>query len=114
MRQLLTSLGFTASAPAAPPPALAGDDDRIEAVRQTMLRALGADVPRECAALPLRIRYAVDAQRLWYLRAELMQALARVHGEAHAAQQLARVTEMFHDLLPRGLASSLAARAAGH
>ena len=44
-------------------------------------------------------------QSLWYLRGDLMAALASSHGEAAAREKLETLSEMFEDLLPRGLRS---------
>jgi hypothetical protein len=69
-------------------------------------------LPPRFAALKLRIQHAEDAECLWYLRSELMQALASSHGELRAAAELARITDMFHDVLAGGLASCLTKRRA--
>ena len=82
----------------------------LEPIRRAMLQALGARVAQPYTILAPRIAHAVDAERLWYLRAELMQALASMHGEQHAAIELERITELFRGVLPRGLAASLPAR----
>ena len=46
-----------------------------------------------------------DIQALWYLRGDLMAALAAMHGEVAARQKVAAVTQMFQGLLPNGLNS---------
>lgn len=79
-------------------------------IRCAMLEALGEAVPPRYAVLMLRIEHAEDTERLWYLRSELMQALASMRGELRAASELVRITEMFHEVLPRGLASCVAKR----
>lgn len=79
-------------------------------IRRAMLEALGEPVPPRFATLKLRIEHADDNERLWYLRSELMQALAATHGELHAASKLACITEMFHEVIPQGLVSCLARR----
>lgn len=80
-------------------------------IQRAMLATLDKDpLPPRFAALKLRIQHSEDTERLWYLRSELMQALASIHGELRAAAELARITEMFHDVLPKGLASCLAKR----
>jgi hypothetical protein len=82
----------------------------LEPIRRAMLEALGSRVAQPHTILPPRIAHAVDAERLWYLRGELMQALASMHGEQHARSELARITELFRGILPQGLAASLPAR----
>ena len=76
-----------------------------EDIRETMLMLLGDDGPRAFAQLTRRIRYANDVQALWYLRGDLMAALATVHGELAARQKMLSVTHMFQGLLPSGLSS---------
>lgn len=77
----------------------------IEDIRQAML-GLMASVPHEHSPYVLRrIRYATDIQALWFLRGDLMGALASRCGEAAAREQLEAVSEMFEDLLPDGLRS---------
>lgn len=79
-------------------------------IQRAMLATLEDPLPPRFAGLRLRIQHAEDSERLWYLRSELMQALASTHGELRAASELLRITEMFHDVLPKGLASCLAKR----
>jgi hypothetical protein len=88
------------------PPAAAD----LEPIRRAMLAALGARVAQPYTILAPRIAHAVDAERLWYLRGELMQALASMHGEQRARSELERITELFRDVLPQGLAAGLPAR----
>ena len=100
MKQLLSTLGL---APARFQPCPAGGPDPLEAIRQAMLEALGWPVPRGCEGLVLRIRHGIGAERLWFLRGELMQALACMHGEAAAMERLAGISSMFEGVLPSGL-----------
>jgi hypothetical protein len=79
-------------------------------IRRAMLDALGESVPPRLATLKLRIEHAEDIECLWYLRSELMRALAFMHGELRAAAELGRITEMFHEVLPRGLATCVSKR----
>jgi hypothetical protein len=78
-----------------------GTDD----VRETMLELLGDPGAKQFPAVVRRIRYAADIQALWYLRGDLMAALAAMHGERTAREQIASVTEMFKGLLPGSLNS---------
>jgi hypothetical protein len=68
-----------------------------------MLEALGHDGFRSYPYLGRKLRFAEDVQTLWYARSELMAALASLHGEARARQELERLTRLFHGLLPPGL-----------
>ena len=76
-----------------------------EDVREAMLAVLGDAGPKHFPQITRRIRYANDIHALWYLRGDLMAALAAVHGEMAARQKLASITEMFQGLLPGGLNS---------
>ena len=79
--------------------------DETEAVRQSMLAALG-DAPQH-RPLRLKLVHASDAEALWHLRNALMAALAARQGEAWAARQLAQLTPLFRNLVPEGLACHL-------
>ena len=81
-------------------------------VRQAMLDSLGTAAPPGCNGLAQRIRHAGDQQQLWHLRGDLMLALALMRGEVWAADQLGRITRLFDEGLPQGLASCV--RAQGH
>lgn len=76
-----------------------------EDIREAMLSLLGERANREFANVTRRIRYANDIQGLWYLRGDLMAALASTQGEATARQQVQQITKMFHGLLPGSLNS---------
>lgn len=76
-----------------------------EDIRESMLTILGESGPRHYPQITRRIRYANDIQALWYLRGDLMAALAAMHGEAIAREKIASVTRMFQGLLPGGLTS---------
>jgi len=71
---------------------------RTEAIR-TAMRAALADAPQH-ACLRHRIACCGDAQQLWHLRGELMQALGALHGERTAVLQLQMITALFEDVLP--------------
>lgn len=86
-------------------PTLSVLEDAVEDVREAMLALLGEDGATRHASIHRRIRYAVDIQALWYLRGDLMGALATVHGESGARARVGTITEMFHGLLPGSLAS---------
>ncbi|HKB54712.1 MAG TPA: hypothetical protein VKD22_11985 [Ramlibacter sp.] len=84
-------------------------DSRLESgtedVRETMLALLGDAGSKRFPAVVRRIRYAGDIQALWYLRGDLMAAVAAMHGERAASEQIASVTQMFNGLLPASLHS---------
>jgi hypothetical protein len=77
----------------------------MEDVREAMLALLGEAGTKRFAPVTRRIRYANDIQGLWYLRGDLMAALAAMHGEAAAREQIQQITRMFQGLLPGSLAS---------
>jgi len=87
------------------PPTDSAMENGLEDVRETMLALLGEAGFKKFPALTRRLRYAADIQALWYLRGDLMGALAAMHGERPAREQLARVTEMFKGLVPGSLHS---------
>jgi hypothetical protein len=86
---------------AAPPPDSV-IQDRIESIRESMLEALGPH-SLEYGYLRRRISYASDVQVLWYLRGELMAALAAREGELAADRRMRSISGMFDGLLPRAL-----------
>ena len=76
-----------------------------EDIRESMLLVLGEAGPKQFPQVTRRIRYANDVQALWYLRGDLMAALAAMHGESTARETLASITAQFQGLLPNSLAS---------
>lgn len=88
---------------AAPSPSVL--EDGTEDVRESMLDALGDSGSRHFPQITRRIRYAADIHSLWYLRGDLMAALASMHGEQAARQRIAGITAQFRGLLPGGLTS---------
>ena len=79
--------------------------NRIEEIRLAMLDALGDHGAGQFPLLLRRLRYAEDAQALWYLRGDLMASLSVMSGEADARRAMRSITDMFRGLLPGGLAS---------
>jgi hypothetical protein len=76
-----------------------------EDIREAMLALLDEGGPRRFPNVTRRVRYANDVQALWYLRGDLMAALAASQGEAAARQKVHQITQMFHGLLPGSLTS---------
>lgn len=113
MSSLLSSFGWLTAARPASTLRRESEAD-LQPIRRAMLEALGTRVAQPHTILAPRILHAVDADRLWQLRGELMQALAAAHGERHARQELQRISALFRDLLPAGLASGLAAPRRDH
>ena len=80
-------------------------ENGTEDIREAMLAVLGESGPKQFPQITRRIRYASDIQALWYLRGDLMGALAAVHGELAAREKIAPITNQFRGLLPNGLTS---------
>jgi hypothetical protein len=80
-------------------------ENGCEDIRESMLALLGEAGLKHFPQITRRIRYASDVQALWYLRGDLMAALASIHGEVAARQRIASVTQMFNGLLPGSLTS---------
>jgi len=93
------SSGFPPSAPTATM------EYDIEDVRRAMLGLLTDAHDARFPHVLRRIRYATDVQGLWFLRGDLMAALASTFGEAAAREKLETVSGMFADLVPDGLRS---------
>jgi len=77
---------------------------RTESIRAAMLASLEGVSPRVAEPLARRAFFASDAERLWYLRPELMSVLATTHGEATACRKLSEISVLFREVLPPGLA----------
>jgi hypothetical protein len=80
-------------------------ENSVEDIRESMLSVLGDSGPQHFPHVTRRIRYAADIQALWYLRGDLMAALAAMHGEVEARRKIGSITQMFTGLLPGSLAS---------
>ena len=85
-------------------------DDRFEKIRDLMLDEIGPLGAKQFPQVARRIRYAVDAQGLWYVRSEMMAILASIHGETIAAQKIAVISCQFKGLLPPSLTASAFSR----
>lgn len=77
----------------------------ITEIREAMLKVLGERGAQAFPVVQLRVTYADDVQDLWYLRGDVMSAIADMHGELEARRALASISTLFSGLLPRGLAS---------
>lgn len=82
----------------------------INEIRQAMLAALGDAAEKRFALIQLRITYADDIDDLWYLRGDVMAAVASFAGEAIAKERLGQISEMFVGLVPSSLTGKLAHR----
>ena len=74
---------------------------RTLGVRQAMLAAMaGGDLSERYPLVARRIFYADDIKALWYVRSDLMAALAGEWGETVAQEKIAVLTRLFEGLLP--------------
>lgn len=80
-------------------------EGRIEEIRQAMLACLGDAGARQFPHIERRIRFSGDVEGLWFLRGDVLGAVAITHGEAHARKKIERITAMFKGLIPDGLNS---------
>lgn len=89
-------------APRCPPQ---GRDDPVEAIQKEMLAVLRGVGGCDQTVLAQRIASAEEAQALWYLRPELMTAVAAARGEGQARETLRNISARFEGLLPRSLST---------
>jgi hypothetical protein len=80
-------------------------DSATDDIRESMLGLLGTSGAAQFPQVVRRIRYADDLQALWYLRGDLMSAVAATRGEMTARHKIASISAQFQGLLPRGLSS---------
>jgi len=73
----------------------AAPQEVVEAVRAAMLSALEGHAEKEHMALEMTLRFAKDLGELWYLRPELMRAIAMHSDEVVARKTLEGITAMF-------------------
>ncbi|MDB5891445.1 MAG: hypothetical protein JWP47_2276 [Polaromonas sp.] len=84
--------------------------DRTEHIRDRMLMELSQCDADMQSGIARRVRYALDAQGLWYVRSELMAVLSSAHGETIASRKIADITNLFQHLLPESLTATPASR----
>jgi len=77
----------------------------LDDIRQALLDSMGHLVAQTHPLVHLRVTHANELQDLWYLRSDVMVAIASQDGEAVARRKLLSITDMFHGYLPKGLAS---------
>lgn len=74
----------------------------LNGIRQAMLEVLGESSAIATLAVLIRVMNAADLQELWYLRGDVMSALAAFDGEAAAMRKLLQISDMFNGFLPPG------------
>lgn len=82
-------------------------EDRTEDIREWMLDELEQSEELKFPQIVRQVRYATDAQALWFIRGEVMTALAAMHGETVAREKINHISQKFKGLLPKGLNSRL-------
>ncbi|MES2972861.1 MAG: hypothetical protein V4757_04600 [Pseudomonadota bacterium] len=80
-------------------------EDRLDDIRQSMIDSLGNVGAVDHPAIVRRIRAALDATGLWYLRSALMTILCSLHGEEAARRKVMSISHQFEGMLPQGLQS---------
>jgi hypothetical protein len=81
------------------------DPVTMDEIREAMLVLVDLENGERAAGLARRIRYATELQALWFMRGEIMQLLARTHGEQAAREKVDELSALFGDQLPSGLRS---------
>jgi hypothetical protein len=77
----------------------------MQNIREAMLDSLCQPGSLADHTVELKVVHANDLQELWYLRGDLMAAMAAVDGEAVARRKLIQISDMFKGFLPKGLTS---------
>lgn len=75
----------------------------LEDIREAMLDGLSVPGAATASKLELKVTYATDLNDLWYLRGDVMAAIAAVDGEVAARRKLDQISGMFKGLLPKSL-----------
>jgi len=94
-------LGYGEATPSEPPVMA------LEELREVMLSTLGEAGSVRHPLLARRIRYARDAEGLWYARSDLMAVLAELHGESQARREMDALSLLFCGVLPAGMTARL-------
>jgi len=77
----------------------------IDDIRQAMLKCLDEECAGHFPQVERRILMATNVPALWFLRPELLMAVATRCGEQAAHQMVDEISSMFEGLLPKGLNS---------
>jgi len=83
------------------PSPVAASGEQLEAIREAMLVTLGDVGAAEQPGLAARIRFCREADTLWALLSELLDANAQLYGDFHARKRVARVAALFDGLRPQ-------------
>ncbi|MEO6626738.1 MAG: hypothetical protein ABIN37_18215 [Burkholderiaceae bacterium] len=80
--------------------ALQAPPELIESIRSAMLLALGDAGSDQHLKLERTILFARDIDTLWHARPALMNAVATLRGETHAARCMVEITKLFEAYAP--------------
>ena len=79
---------------------VAQSNDDLEAIRKLMLQALEQNQDGLNSTVERKLLFAQDIDQLWYVRPELMTAIAASRGEAIANRCLTDITRQFEQSSP--------------
>ena len=79
---------------------VAESDDDLEAIRKVMLQALEQNHDGLNSTVERKLLFAQDIDQLWYVRPELMTAIAASRGELIANRCLTDITQQFEERAP--------------
>jgi hypothetical protein len=82
----------------------------LERVREEIFEALEPYRLDPVTRIENRVLFARDIEGLWYLRPEIMNAIAASHGEAAARKCLSQITALFQGHHPGAKPSRLGLR----
>ncbi|MDZ7892243.1 MAG: hypothetical protein U5L73_10875 [Rhodoferax sp.] len=82
----------------------------LHEIRSEMLAALGDVAEKHFPLVQLRVTYASDIDDFWYLRGDVMAAIASLRGEAVAKEKLLQISTMFIGLVPHNLTNKFPVR----
>jgi hypothetical protein len=79
------------------------DERQVDLVRSTMLSILQQHASQNIRRAEERVRFAGDLESLWYLRQDLVLALAELEGDKAAREHVKPVNALFAGSLPAAL-----------
>lgn len=79
------------------------NSNSLEDIRQVIMDEIDYQTFGRNQSLKQMIRSATDLQTLWYMRGDVMAAIAINEGEAIAKRKMAYISNQFKGLLPKGL-----------
>lgn len=82
----------------------------VERVRQSIQAVLVEQLGEDGVELKVRVQLAAGIEGLWYLRPEIMHAIATQRGEAVAFACMSRLTVLFKGHHPSAAGSRFGAR----